>query len=78
VYLAPICAVADVELAVLAGGIGLNADLLLEPVRTELAKRVPYPPRVEVSPLGEAGVLTGAIAHGTAVALDRVLAVRIG
>jgi predicted NBD/HSP70 family sugar kinase/DNA-binding CsgD family transcriptional regulator len=78
VYLAPVCAVADVELAVLAGGIGLNADLLLEPVRTELAKRVPYPPRVEVSPLGEAGVLTGAIAHGTAVALDRVLAVRIG
>jgi len=78
VYLAPICAVADVELAVLAGGIGLNADLLLEPVRTELAKRVPYPPRVEVSPLGEAGVLTGAIARGTAIALDRVLAARIG
>jgi predicted NBD/HSP70 family sugar kinase len=78
VYLAPICAVADVELAVLAGGIGLNADLLLEPVRVELAKRVPYPPRVEVSPLGEAGVLTGAIAHGTAIALDRVLAARIG
>jgi predicted NBD/HSP70 family sugar kinase len=78
VYLAPICAVADVELAVLAGGIGLNADLLLAPVRAELAKRVPYPPRVEVSALGEAGVLIGAIAHGTATALDRVLAVRIG
>lgn len=78
VYLAPIAAVADVELAVLAGGIGLNADLLLEPVRAELAKRVPYPPRVEVSALGDAGVLTGAIAHGTAVALDRVLAARIG
>ncbi|MBS2961593.1 ROK family transcriptional regulator [Actinocrinis puniceicyclus] len=78
VYLAPICAVADVELAVLAGGIGLNADLLLEPVRGELGKRVPYPPRVEVSALGEAGALTGAIARGTAVALDRVLASRIG
>jgi predicted NBD/HSP70 family sugar kinase len=78
VYLAPICAIADVELAVLAGGIGLNADLLLSPVRAELAKRVPYPPRVEVSALGEAGVLTGAIAHGTATALDRVLAARIG
>lgn len=78
VYLAPICAVADVELAVLAGGIGLNADLLLEPVRAELAKRVPYPPRVEVSALGEGGVLVGAIARGTAVALDRVLAARIG
>ena len=78
VYLAPICAVADVELAVLAGGIGLNDDLLLEPVRAELAKRIPYPPRVEVSALGEAGVLVGAIARGTAVALDRVLAARIG
>jgi len=78
VYLAPICAVADVELAVLAGGIGLNDDLLLEPVRAELAKRIPYPPRVEVSALGEAGVLVGAIARGTAVALDRVLDARIG
>ncbi|MGH6656391.1 MAG: ROK family protein, partial [Actinocrinis sp.] len=78
VYLAPICAVADVELVVLAGGIGLNDDLLLAPVRAELAKRVPYPPRVEVSALGESGVLTGAIAHGTAMALDRVLAARIG
>jgi predicted NBD/HSP70 family sugar kinase len=78
VYLAPICAIADVELAVLAGGIGLNADLLLETVRTELAKRVPYPPRIEVSPLGDAGVLTGAIAHGIAIALDRVLDARIG
>lgn len=78
VYLAPIAAVADVELIVLAGGIGLNADLLLEPVRAELAARVPYPPRVEVSALGEAGVLTGAIARGTATALDRVLAARIG
>jgi predicted NBD/HSP70 family sugar kinase len=78
VYLAPIAAVADVELAVLAGSIGLHADLLLDPVRTELAKRVPYPPRVEVSALGDAGVLTGAVAHGTAVALDRVLAARIG
>jgi predicted NBD/HSP70 family sugar kinase len=78
VYLAPICAVADVELVVLAGGIGLNDDLLLEPVRAELAKRVPYPPRIEVSALGETGVLTGAIAHGTATALDRVLAARIG
>jgi hypothetical protein len=31
-----------------------------------------------VSALGEAGVLVGAIARGTAVALDRVLAARIG
>ncbi len=78
VYLAPIAAVADVELAVLAGGIGLNADLLLDPVREQLARRVPYPPRVEVSTLGDAGTLAGAIALGTATAMDRVLAARIG
>jgi predicted NBD/HSP70 family sugar kinase len=78
VFLAPIAAVADVELVVLAGGIGLNGDLLLEPVRTELAKRVPYPPRIEVSGLGADAVLTGAVAYGTSVALDLVLAARLG
>jgi predicted NBD/HSP70 family sugar kinase len=78
VYLAPIAAVADVELVVLAGGIGLNADLLLDPVRAEVAKRLPYPPRIEVSTLGDQGTLTGAVAYGGGVALDRLLAARIG
>jgi predicted NBD/HSP70 family sugar kinase len=78
VYLAPICAVADVELVILAGGIGLNADLLLDPVRAQLAKRVPYPPRVEVCALGDQAVLTGAIALGSATALDQVLLARLG
>ena len=78
VYLAPIAAVVDVELVVLAGGIGLNADLLLEPVRAEVAKRLPYPPRIEVSTLGDQGALAGAVAYGSEVALDRLLAARIG
>ena len=78
VYLAPIAAVADVELVILAGGIGLNADLLLDAVRAEVAKRLPYPPRIEVSALGDQAALTGAIAYGGGVALDRLLAARIG
>ena len=41
-----------------------------------LAERLPYPPRVEVSSLGEAAVLTGALAVGLRAALDDVLARR--
>ena len=68
----PIAAVADVALVVLGGGLGTNGDLLLEPVRSRLADWLPYPPRVEVSSLGEAAVLTGALAVGRRAALDNV------
>jgi predicted NBD/HSP70 family sugar kinase len=71
-HLAPIAAVADVELVVLGGGIGANGDLLLAPVRRLLAEWLPFPPRVEVSTLGEAAVLTGALAVGLRSALDNV------
>jgi len=71
-HITPVAAVADVGLVVLGGGVGANADLLLEPVRSLLAEWLPYPPRVEVSSLGEAAVLTGALAHGRRAALDNV------
>jgi predicted NBD/HSP70 family sugar kinase len=71
-HVAPVAAVADVELVVLGGGIGANGDLLLEPVRARLADWLPYPPRVEVSTLGDAAVLTGALAIGLRAALDNV------
>ena len=71
-HLAPIAAVADVELVVLGGGIGSNGDLLLEPVRRRLAEWLPFPPRVEVSTVGEAAVLAGALAVGVRSALDNV------
>jgi predicted NBD/HSP70 family sugar kinase/DNA-binding CsgD family transcriptional regulator len=77
-HLAPIAAVADVALVVLGGGIGANGDLLLEPVRKLLADWMPYPPRVEVSALGEAAVLTGALAVGLRSALDSVFDNRAG
>jgi predicted NBD/HSP70 family sugar kinase len=69
-HLAPIAAVTDIALVVLGGGIGVNADLLLTPTRDLLSRWLPYPPRVEVSSLGDAAVLTGALAVGLRAALD--------
>ena len=75
-HLAPIAAVADVELVVLGGGIGANGDLLLDPVSRLLGEWLPFPPRVEISTLGEAAVLTGALAVGLQAALENVFAKR--
>ena len=77
-HLAPIASVADVALVVLGGGLGTNGDLLLEPVRRFLGGWMPYPPQVEVSSLGEAAVLTGALAVGLRSALDSVFVNRSG
>jgi predicted NBD/HSP70 family sugar kinase len=54
--------VLDPGLVVLGGSVGLQGDLLLEPVRRELAAISPLRPRVEVSPLGTDAVVTGAVA----------------
>jgi predicted NBD/HSP70 family sugar kinase len=75
-HIAPISSVADVALVVLGGGLGANGDLLLEPVRGCLGEWLPYPPRIEVSSLGEAAVLSGALAVGLRSALDNVFANR--
>jgi predicted NBD/HSP70 family sugar kinase/DNA-binding CsgD family transcriptional regulator len=71
-HIVPLAAVTDVELVVLGGGVGANGDLLLDPVRELLDGWVPYPPRVEVSSLGDAAILTGALAVGVRNALDSV------
>jgi predicted NBD/HSP70 family sugar kinase len=71
-HVAPVAAVTDVELVVLGGGIGANGDLLLDPVGRLLAEWLPFPPRVEVSTLGEAAVLAGALSVGLTAALDNV------
>ena len=62
---------------VLGGGLGSNGDLLLEPVRRRLAEWLPYPPRVEVSSLGDAAVLSGALAVGLRAALSNVFERRV-
>jgi predicted NBD/HSP70 family sugar kinase len=75
-HIAAIAGVTDVELVVLGGGIGANGDLLLDPVGSQLADWLPFPPRVEVSTLGEAAVLTGALAVGLQAALENVFSKR--
>ena len=72
-HIVPVAAVTDVSLVVLGGGLGANGDLLLGPVRERLGGWIPYPPRIEVSSLGEAAVLTGALAFGLRRALDDVV-----
>ena len=76
VHVTPIAAVADVELVVLGGGIGTNGDLLLGPVRERLAAQLPFAPKVEVSTLGDAAILTGALAIGLTSALESAFADR--
>jgi len=75
VHIAPIAAVTDVGLVVLGGGIGANAELL-QGVRPLLAEWLPFPPRVEISSLGDAAVLMGALAVGLRSALDNVFVSR--
>jgi predicted NBD/HSP70 family sugar kinase len=74
-HIAPIAAVTDVGLVALGGGIGANAQLL-DDVRPLLAKWLPYPPRVEISSLGDGAVLMGALTVGLESALDRVFVSR--
>jgi predicted NBD/HSP70 family sugar kinase len=77
-YIGVLAAVADVELVILGGGIGLNGDLLLERVALRLQERLPYPPRLEVSALGDSAVLTGAAAMAASVAVEQVIRERTG
>lgn len=71
-HVAPIAAVTDVGLVVLGGGIGVNGDLLLERVRSHLESWLPAAPQVATSGLGNAAVLTGAIAVGLRAARENV------
>jgi predicted NBD/HSP70 family sugar kinase len=66
--LAAVIAVVDLELVILGGGIGGNADLLLAPTERELRALSPLRPRLEVSALGEDAVLQGAVATALGVA----------
>ena len=68
-HIAPIAAVADPALVVLGGGLGANGDLLLTPVRRLLAAWMPYPPRVEISSLGEAAQISSTLMMPRAVSI---------
>ena len=70
--LAVVLAVVDLELVILGGGIGGNADLLLTPVERQLRALSPMRPRLAVSALGEDAVLQGAVATALEVARQRL------
>ncbi len=70
--LAAVAAVVDLELVIVGGGIGGNADLLLEPIERELRTLSPLRPRLASSALGDDVVLQGAVATALAAAQDRL------
>jgi predicted NBD/HSP70 family sugar kinase len=77
VHVLPLAATLDLPLIVLGGSVGARAALL-DPVRHHLEEWLPFPaPRVEVSALGEAAVIEGALAAGVDAALERVFARRV-
>jgi predicted NBD/HSP70 family sugar kinase len=76
-HVVAVAAVTDVSLVVLGGGVGANV-LLLDDIRALLAAWLPYPPRVEISSLGDAAVLSGALSIGLDAALENVFVTRRG
>jgi len=76
-HVLPLAATLDLPLVVLGGSIGANAELLA-PVRRHLEDWLPFPaPRLEVSALGEAAVIEGAVAAAVDAALERVFQRRV-
>lgn len=75
--IASACAVFDPELVVLGGGVGRN-PLLLPSVRDTVNAQVPFPPRVEISALGEAASLTGALFVALQAARGELLSIVSG
>ena len=76
-HVLPLVATLDLPLVVLGGSVGANEDLLA-PLRGYLEGWLPTPaPRLEVSALGEAAVIEGALAAGVDSALERVFQRRV-
>jgi predicted NBD/HSP70 family sugar kinase len=72
-----VTAVLDPGMIVLAGGIGRNADLLVDPIRRELAHTIAVVPDIVGGHLGEDAVLVGAIASAKDTAWDLVFDRRV-
>lgn len=64
-YIAAVSAITDVELIVLSGGIGRQADFFLAPIKKLVSEIIPFPPRIEVSKLGDNGILIGTLQIAT-------------
>jgi len=72
--LAAIVPVLDPGLVILGGGIGRNGDVLLAPIRRELAALSPIQPTIVLSELGEDAEVLGAVSMALGVAQDRLFA----
>ena len=70
--IAAVAAVVDPELVILGGGVGGNADLLLEPVDKQLATISPFRPRIDVSTLREEATLHGSVSMALQAAQDQL------
>ena len=77
-YIAALSAIVDVELVVLSGGIGRQADFFIAPIRKLVNEILPFPPKIEVSKLGDSGILVGALQVATAQACDLVFQTQTG
>jgi len=75
---ASVAAVVDPELVVLGGGMGTNADLLLEPINRAMHAFTPLVPKIVQGELGEDAVLAGAISVGLRTAEGLVFERRVG
>ncbi len=65
-------AVIDPALVVLGGGVGLNPDLLLDPVARHVRAMSLFAPSIEVSQAGKDAVLLGAVSLASELARDTV------
>jgi predicted NBD/HSP70 family sugar kinase len=65
-------AILDPQLVILGGGVGSNADLLLEPVVTKLRAVSPFRPRIEISALRHDATLHGAVWQALQAAQDQL------
>ena len=70
--IAGVSAVLDPDLVVLGGGIGMNAELLLDRVRERAAELSPFRPRIEVSQLREEATLYGSVALALTAAHEQL------
>ncbi len=74
---ADIARVVDVELVVLTGGIGSHCGPIIPAITAAVAGRTQFPPRIEVTQLGDRPVLAGALALASQQATDRVVSARL-
>ena len=74
---AAIAAMLDPALVILGGGVGDNADLLLDPIYESLAELTPLRPTIAPSSLGGDAVLIGAIATALGTARELVFEGRL-